>query len=69
MISMARSLENTKVKLDLLTDIDLLLMIKMLSEVEYIMHIYRCINMIKLITNTSTVIRKVKNHNILSIGM
>ena len=66
---MARHLKNTKVKLDLLADIDLLLMKEMQSEVEYIMHNYRFIDMLKVIINTRKLIRKVKNHHILSIVM
>ena len=49
---MARNLKNTKVKLDLLADIDLLSMKEMQSEVEYIMHNYRFIDMLKVIINT-----------------
>ena len=49
---MARNLKNTKVKLDLLADIDLLSMKEMQSEVEYIMHKYRFIDMLKVIINT-----------------
>ena len=36
-ISMARNLKNSKVKSDLLTDTDMLLMVKKVSEEEYVM--------------------------------
>ena len=49
---MARNLKNTTVKLDLLADVDLLLMIEMQSEVEYIMHNYSFIEMFQVIINT-----------------
>ena len=42
------ALKNTKGKLYLLTDIDMLLMVKKVSDVEYVM---LCINMRKLIIN------------------
>ena len=45
---MKSSLKKTKVKLNLLTDIVMLLMAEKLSEVEYLMLF---INMLKLITN------------------
>ena len=45
---MAGSLKKTKVKLDLLTDTDILLMIEKLLEVEYVMLF---IDVRKLITN------------------
>ena len=47
-VSMASSFKKTKVKLELLTDIDVLLMVKKELEEEYIMQF---IDMEKLITN------------------
>ena len=46
---MTMSLKKTKVKLDLLTDIDMLLMVEKVSQMEYIMLF---INIRKLIANT-----------------
>ena len=46
---MTMNLKKTKVKLDLLTDIDMLLMVEKVSQMEYIMLF---INIRKLIANT-----------------
>ena len=65
-ISMASSFKKTKVKLELLTDTDMLLMVKKELEEE---HIMQFIDMEKLITNIWKIMVKVKNHHILNIGM
>ena len=65
-ISLASSFKKTKVKLELLTDIDMLLMVKKELEDEYIMQF---IDMEKLITNIWKIMIKVKNHHILNIAM
>ena len=65
-ISMASSFKKTKVKLELLTDADMLLMVKKELEEE---HIMQFIDMEKLITNIWKIMVKVKNHHILNIGM
>ena len=59
------SLRKTKVKLSLLTDIDLLLMVEKESEVEYIMLFT---DMQKLKASTLKAMIKVKNNHIFSIG-
>ena len=56
------ALKNTKVKLDLLTDMDILLMVKKVEDVTL------SINMWNLIINAWKVIIKIKNHPILNIG-
>ena len=60
------ALKNTKVKLDLLTDIDMLIMAKKLLEEEYVTLF---IGMQKLITNTWKFMIKIKNCHIFNIGM
>ena len=60
-ISMASSFKKIKAKIDLLTDIDMLLM------VEKVITIF--INMQKLITITWKTMIKIKNHQIFKIGM
>ena len=62
---MASSLKKAKVKLDLLTDINMLLIVKKVSEVKYSMLF---INMRKLITNSLKVMMRMKNHHILSFA-
>ena len=64
--SMASSLKNAKVKLDLWADIDKLLMAKKVSEVKYVMLF---IDVQKLITNTWKIMIKIKDCHILSIVM
>ena len=63
---MASSLKKTNLKLDLFTDMGILLMIKKVSEVEYVMLF---INIQKMITNILKVMMKINNHYILSIEM
>ena len=65
MVSMANSLKKTKMKLDLFTDIFILLMVKKVLEVEYVMPF---IDMKKLIINTQKILIKIKNYHILSTG-
>ena len=60
------TLEKTKVKLDLLTDIDMLLMVEKVSEEEYATLF---INMQNLITSTSKIMIKIKNRHIFNVGM
>ena len=55
--------ENTKVKLDLLTDIDMLLMVGKVSEVEYVMLTSKGQANSKYMKNYD----KIKNHQISSI--
>ena len=59
-ISMANSLKKTKVKLDLVTDTDILLTVEKGIEAEYVMLF---IDMWKLITNTWQIMIKIKNHH------
>ena len=60
------ALKQAKVKLDLLTNIDTLLMVKKkVSEEEYVMLFP---DMQKLIKHTSKIQIKIKNHHILRIG-
>ena len=59
-------LKKTKVKLDLLTDIYMLLMVKKELEKEYFIQV---INIQKLMTNIRTIMIKIKNHHILNIAM
>ena len=58
------ALKKTKEKLDLLTDINMLLMVEKVAETEYVKPF---INMWKLIINTRKIIIT-KSHHILSIG-
>ena len=60
------ALKKTKVKLDLLTDDDMLLMVKKVLEEEYVTLF---IHIQKLTINTSKIMIKIKNHHIFSIGM
>ena len=60
------SLKKSKVKLDLLTDIDLLLMVEKVLEEECVTLFT---DMQKLITNTWKIMMKIKNRHILNIGM
>ena len=60
------ALNKTRVKLDLLTDIDMLLMVEKVIEEEYVTLF---IDMQKLITNTWKIKIKVKNRHIFNIGM
>ena len=55
-----------EVKLELLTDINMLLMVKKKLKEEYVMLF---INMVKLITNIWKTIIKIKNHYILNTRM
>ena len=59
-------LKKTKVKLDLLTDIDLILGKKKVYEEEYVTLF---IDMKKLITNTWKIMIKIKNCHVFNIGM
>ena len=60
------SLKKSKVKLDLLTDVDLLLMVEKVLEEECVTLFT---DMQKLITNTWKIMMKIKNRHILNIGM
>ena len=60
------ALKKSKVKLDLLTDIDLLLMVEKVLEEECVTLFT---DMQKLITNTWKIMMKIKNRHILNIGM
>ena len=60
------ALKKTEVKLELLTDIYILLMVKNELEEEYVM---QCIIMWKLITNIWKIMIKINNHRILNIRM
>ena len=55
------ALKNTKVKLDLLTDMDILLMVKKVEDVTLSINMWNLINAWKVII-------KIKNHPILNIG-
>ena len=59
------ALKSTKVKLDLLTNIDMLLMVKKVLEEEYVTLF---INMQKQITNTWKIMIKINNRYISNIG-
>ena len=59
-----QTLKNAKVKLGLLTDMNMLLMVKNVSWLE---HTMLFINMRKVITNISEIIVRIKNDHILSI--
>ena len=59
------ALKKTEVKLELLTDIDMPLMVKKELEKQYVMQF---INMLKIITNIRKIMIKIKNHHILNIG-
>ena len=63
-ISMASALKNTKIELELLTDIDMLLLIEKFIRIEYAMLF---VYMQNPITNTWKIMIKIKNHHILSI--
>ena len=58
-------LRKAEVKLELLTDIDMPLMVKKELEKQYVMQF---INMLKIITNIRKIMIKIKNHHILNIG-
>ena len=58
--------KKTKAKLDLLIDINMLLMIKKITDEEYFTLF---INMKKLITTTWNITRKIKNYHIFNIGV
>ena len=60
------TLKKTKVKLYLITDFDILLIIKKASEAEYVM---LSINMRKLIINSWKILIKIKYLCILTFGM
>ena len=68
------ALKKTEVKLELLTDIDMLLLmkkiseekLKKISEEEFVMQF---IDMQKLMTNISKIMIKMENHHILNIGI
>ena len=59
------ALKKTEVKLELLTDIDMPLMVKKELDKQYVMQF---INMLKIITNIRKIMIKIKNHHILNIG-
>ena len=59
------ALRKAEVKLELLTDIDMPLMVKKELEKQYVMQF---INMLKIITNIRKIMIKIKNHHILNIG-
>ena len=59
-------LKKAKVKLDLLTDIDMLLMVEKLLEEEYFTLF---LDMQKVITNALKIMMKIKNRHIFNIGM
>ena len=64
---MTSSFKKTEVKLELLTHIDMLLMVeKGIIEEEYVTLF---IDMQKLITNTWKIMIKIKNHDVSHIGM
>ena len=58
------ALKKTEVKLDLLTDIDMLLMVELREE-----YVMQFIIKQKLITNMCKITIKIKSHRILNIGM
>ena len=60
------TLKKTKVKLDLLPDVDILLMVEKVLEEEYFTLF---IDMQNLITNTWKIILKIQNRQILNNGM
>ena len=60
------ALKKIEVKLELLTDIDMLLMVEKALEEEYVMQF---ISMQKLITNIRKIMIKIKNHHIFNTGM
>ena len=59
-------LKKAKIKLNLLTDIDMLLMVEKLLEEEYFTLF---LDMQKVITNTLKIMMKKKNRHIFNIGM
>ena len=59
-------LKKAKIKLNLLTDIDMLLMVEKLLEEEYFTLF---LDMQKVITNTLKIMMKIKNRRIFNIGM
>ena len=61
-------IQKTKVRLDLLTDIDILLMVgkKKVAEAKYVMLF---IDVLKLTPNIWRIVIKIKNHYSLNIGM
>ena len=59
-------LKKAKIKLNLLTDIDMLLMVEKLLEEEYFTLF---LDMQKVITNTLKIMMKIKNRHIFNIGM
>ena len=68
------ALENTKVKLDLLTDIDMLLILEEIleEELEEVLeeeYVTLFINKQKLITNTWKIMIKIKNSHIFNSGL
>ena len=66
---MASYFEKTKVKLDLLTNINMLLIVEkgIRGGIYYYAHMH--IYMQNLITNTKKIMIKIKNRHILNIGM
>ena len=63
-LSWQAALKKTKLDLEPLTDIDMLVMVEKVSEVDYVMLF---INMLKLIINIWKITIKVKNYHMLSI--
>ena len=59
-------LKKAKIKLNLLTDTDMLLMVEKLLEEEYFTLF---LDMQKVITNTLKIMMKIKNRRIFNIGM
>ena len=59
-------LKKAKIKLNLLTDIDMLLIVEKLLEEEYFTLF---LDMQKVITNTLKIMMKIKNRHIFNIGM
>ena len=61
--------KKTKVKLDLLTDIDMLLKVEEGIRASHVKHVTLFIDMQNLIRNTWKILIKIKNHHIFNIGM
>ena len=68
-IAWQAALKKTAVKLDLLTDIDMLLKVEEGIRASHVKHVTLFIDMQNLIRNTWKILIKIKNHHIFNIGM
>ena len=69
LLSYQAAFKKTKVKLDLLTDIDMLLKVEEGIRASHVKHVTLFIDMQNLIRNTWKILIKIKNHHIFNIGM